>query len=117
MSDPSDAPTPSAVQQEVADRRRCYQEALVRHLYLRTETFERDHGWVDKNYFPTEKKMLYVSGPGDDASEAEKQAWNALPLEQLYGPRPGHGHGGQHCARSPTACDILDYKPPPAVPA
>ena len=113
----SDAHTPSAIQQEVADRRRCYQEVLVRHLDLRIETFERDHGWVDKNYFPTQKKMFYdVSGPRDDASEAEKAnpgtpcRWSSLDIHGLVMVMEGN------TATIPTACDILDYKPPPGVP-
>src|SRR4051812_39521684 len=84
QSDVHEAIQQSDVQQEVSARCLCYRERLVRHLYLKNETFEFEHGWTDANGYPTEKKMWHVVPPADDASAAEKAAWNALPADQLF---------------------------------
>ena len=114
MPDPARPPIQSAIQEEVARRRQCYREALVRRLYLKTDTFEFDHGWVDKDNFPTAKKMWFVHRPGDDASAAQKEAWNALPVERLFGDIVMSLEGND--APIYTASDVLDFKPAPGVP-
>lgn len=101
MPKPSDTSGRSVVQEEVDRRCRCYQEAIVRRLYLRVEDFELKNGWVNEKGEPIAKKKKWTNPfEGEDLT--------TLQLVEVA--------RGIQSELSYTACDVLDYQPPSPVP-
>jgi hypothetical protein len=109
---PPDEPVHGRLPQldEVEERRRCYREALVRHLYLDTAEhiakLEVDNGWKTAEGNPTAKRQRYEDRASIQAS-AVNDGMDGSELEALM-----------RGATFPvfTFCDLLDYKAPPPVP-
>jgi glycerophosphoryl diester phosphodiesterase len=108
MPKPNDTLPRSDIQQQVDRRRRCYQEALVRRLYVKVPDFEFKAGWVDDKNQPTDKKKPYSEDLGVALSVADLSGYNTFQFLDLL-----KGMAGK--SRYST-CDVLGYKPPAPVP-